>query len=158
MFRLELDVKEIEKQIALYVNEVISKLNSVLEVGVFGDQDSDMVIYAATNEFGTNRAGRHRNVTIPERSYIRSALDENEGIINKFITSELMKVLEGKNDENIFYNRIGLFIQKLIQEKILSNIPPGNAQSTIDRKGSSRTLIDQGRLLQSITYRIAEGV
>jgi hypothetical protein len=47
-------------------------------------------------------------------------------------------------------------IEAAIVEKILSNVPPPNAQSTIDAKGSSKTLIDQGGssgLVGHVTHR-----
>lgn len=48
--------------------------------------------------------------------------------------------------------KIGMFLENKIREKILSNVPPPNAESTIKRKGSSHTLIDDGILLASITH------
>lgn len=47
---------------------------------------------------------------------------------------------------------IGMYLENKIREKILSNVPPENAPSTIKAKGSSHTLIDDGILLASITH------
>ena len=49
---------------------------------------------------------------------------------------------------------IGMFLENKIREKILSDVPPPNAESTIKRKGSSHTLIDDGILLSSITHTV----
>lgn len=60
------------------------------------------------------------------------------------------------------HERALIKIENAIVNKILSNIPPPNAQSTIDAKGSSKTLIDQGAsggLLGHVTRRqtVVEG-
>lgn len=47
---------------------------------------------------------------------------------------------------------IGMYLENKIREKILSNVPPENAPSTIKAKGSSHTLIDDGILLASISH------
>lgn len=47
---------------------------------------------------------------------------------------------------------IGMFLENKIREKILSGVPPPNAESTVKRKGSSHTLINDGTLLASVTH------
>ena len=54
-------------------------------------------------------------------------------------------------NENIAES-IGMFLENKIREKILSDVPPPNAESTIKRKGSSHTLIDDSTLLESVTH------
>jgi hypothetical protein len=51
---------------------------------------------------------------------------------------------------------LGLELRDAIVLKILSNIPPPNAPSTIKAKGSSSTLIDTGHLLASIDVEVVE--
>lgn len=50
--------------------------------------------------------------------------------------------------------RVGLWAQGSIQQRISDGIPPPNAESTIRRKGSSTPLIDTGQLRTSIKYRV----
>ena len=38
--------------------------------------------------------------------------------------------------------------------KVLSNVPPPNAKTTADRKGSDKTLVDSGEMYGAIDYRI----
>ena len=52
--------------------------------------------------------------------------------------------------------KIGMGLENKIREKILSDIPPPNAESTISRKGSSHTLIDNGILLNSISHTVEQ--
>ena len=56
-------------------------------------------------------------------------------------------------NENIAES-IGMFLENKIREKILSDVPPPNAESTIKRKGSSHTLVDDGTLLSSVTHTV----
>ena len=50
---------------------------------------------------------------------------------------------------------IGLKMVSIVQKKIKSNIPPGNHPFTIEQKGGKdKTLVNTGRLGQSITHKI----
>lgn len=44
-------------------------------------------------------------------------------------------------------------IENAIVKKILSNVPPPNAPSTIRQKGSSKTLVDTGEMVGHVTHR-----
>ena len=50
---------------------------------------------------------------------------------------------------------IGMKIENRIREKILSNIPPPNAESTKKAKKSSHTLIDTGEMLSMVSHEVA---
>lgn len=49
---------------------------------------------------------------------------------------------------------IGMDLENKIRNKILSNVPPANAPSTIKKKKSSHTLVDTGQLLNSVSHRV----
>lgn len=44
-------------------------------------------------------------------------------------------------------------IENAVVKKILSNVPPPNAPSTIRQKGSSKTLVDTGEMVGHVTHR-----
>lgn len=44
-------------------------------------------------------------------------------------------------------------IENAVVKKILSNVPPPNATSTIRQKGSSKTLVDTGEMVGHVTHR-----
>ena len=116
------------------------------------DQDgvSDLVIIAASNEFGTE--------TIPERSFVRSTFEENREKLAEISAAEGDAILTGKKDVKTSLALMGEFHAGQIQAKIHSHPPPANAPSTIKRKGSSGTLVDSGNLAQSIRHvEIIEG-
>ena len=64
-----------------------------VNIGLFGEQGSDLVIYAASNEFGTEKN--------PERSFLRSTVDEKKQTFKKFIDRNKMfeRDLKGKIDD-----------------------------------------------------------
>lgn len=113
-------------------------------VGVTGTSDSNMVIIAAANEFGT-QDGR-----IPSRPFLRNALNNPQ--LARFVSASASAYMKGAYSLDETWNRIGAYTTGLVQRSIGSNIQPENAPSTVARKGSSRTLINTGRLRQSFTW------
>ncbi len=131
-------------------------------VGVVGARDSDLVVIAASNEFGTAR--------IPSRPFMRNAM--NDPRLSRFVGERMRALLRGKmlqdrppdfiggtgrsgaDEQLLMLERIGAFMKGLVQRSIGSNTPPPNAPATIQRKKSSRTLINTGRLRQSIAWEI----
>lgn len=98
---------------------------------------------ATFNEFGTDR--------IPERSFIRSTVNENRAEIKTFIQAQKKNILI--NDGGVKQlGLIGLKVQTMIQKKIQAFTDPPNAASTIAQKGSSHPLIDTGQMVQSVRY------
>lgn len=91
---------------------------------------------------------------VPERSFLRSTLDENR---NKYsgVADELKnEIKKGKFDTKSALGILGEKIVRDIKKKIKDKIPPELSQDTIDKKGSSTPLIDTGQLYQSITYSV----
>lgn len=101
--------------------------------------------YAAANEYGTNKG-------IPERSFMRSAFDENSHGISVVMGQQFAKVKRGEKSVRSALEHLGMYHQKHIKEKIGSNIQPANHPETIRRKKSSRTLIDNGDMINSVHY------
>ncbi len=106
---------------------------------------TDICDIAAWNELGTEH--------IPSRPFLRKSVDENEGKINQFLQAEVQSLANGKTAEALL-NEIGNFQKSLVQEKITEGTFAPNAEQTIRRKGSSKPLIDTGRMRQSVNYVI----
>lgn len=96
------------------------------------------------NEFGT--------VTAPERSFIRSTIDENRAELERITAKLLDQVLEGKIDTKKALDKLGFKIETLIKKKILDLNDPPNAPSTVARKGFNNPLVDSRRLWRSIAF------
>lgn len=122
------------------------------DAGTYGDGGPDVVEVALWNEFGTTN--------MPERSFIRSAIDDGMEQINQWREEFLTKMLTDGWTERKALEAMGFRIQTLIQNKIKSNVPPPLAESTVQAKMKDgvapKTLIDTGLLLRSITYKVYE--
>lgn len=118
------------------------------------EDGTDVVEVALWNEFGTKN--------MPQRSFIRSTIDQNIDKINQWREDALVNIIENGWPVKKALDSIGFNIQLLIQNKIKSNVPPPNAPSTTAAKrseGSSnwgRTLMDTELMIQSLTYRTVE--
>lgn len=106
---------------------------------------TDICDIAAWNELGTEN--------IPSRPFLRMSVDENVDKINNFLQSQKNALLSGKDAEQVL-KEIGLFQKDLIQEKITEGSFVPNSEITIERKGSSKPLIDTGRMRRSVNYVI----
>lgn len=85
-------------------------------------------------------------VTIPPRPFMRNAREGLEKKLQKVVQSGL----EREESMSRILMQCGIAMRNAIVESIDSNIQPGNAPSTIKRKGSSHTLIDTGQLRSSV--------
>ncbi len=104
---------------------------------------ADQVIIAASNEFGTN--------TSPERSYLRSTVEENRNRYLDELEQAVIDLISGFSTRGrIRLKRLGLRAVEDVQRKIVDLKVPPNAPSTIAAKGSTNPLIDTGRMRQSI--------
>lgn len=104
--------------------------------------------YAAYNEFGTAR--------IPARPFMRTTLQKQRG---EWVQG-LGRLLASRDPEQALHF-VGRRMEDDIRAKILSNMAPANAPSTVARKnkeeaGRAGTLVDTGALAQSISYEISK--
>lgn len=119
-----------------------------VEVGVLGAEAYEGGITVAQvaewAEFGLGQ---------PQRSWLRAWVDNNRSELDRVVAAETRAIVEGRRTQAQALDRLGLWIQGQIQQRIANGIAPPNAESTIDHKGSSTPLIDTGQLRSSITYR-----
>lgn len=95
---------------------------------------------AAVLEFGS------ADKRIPSRPFLRQTLAENHDKYVKFFSSQFQ---DGMAVEEI-YTQLAVMAKRDVQGNIRNGNWVANAPSTIKRKGSSKPLIDTGRLMQSI--------
>ena len=103
---------------------------------------------AAWNEFGTRR--------IPERPFFRAAIKKMDEELVETVRQHVDLGTNFRVDPRIG-DIIGAQAQGIIQRTIATGSyhpNPPNAPVTIKRKGSTRTLIDTGKMRQSVTYRV----
>lgn len=118
-----------------------------------------IVTYAAANEFGA-KAGKNNNVTIPERSFIRSTTDK-KNYWKKDIEKAYDSIIEGKDTGLSAIAKIGIIARDDIKKTITEGVPPPNALSTIRQKTvggkvGNHPLIDTGLMRNAVTYKFAD--
>ncbi len=119
-----------------------------VKVGVQSDAGGELVNVATWNEYGTKH--------IPARSFVRSAIDKGVSEIARAAGEFGRRVLFNAESQEVALGKLGLVVARKIQEQIRSNVPPPNAPETIERKKSSKTLIDKGQLRQSIRHKVVD--
>lgn len=106
---------------------------------------------AAVHEFGSPAQG------IPERSFLRSTVTENA---DKYAKMEAEKVKEaiasGRMSTYDAYSVIGNEAMNDVKLKIANGPFKALDEKTVERKGSSKPLIDTGALRQAITFEVRE--
>ena len=141
----------------------IANLKGAVDVGIFGEQDSELLIQTAANEFGTDRAGRNHNIVIPERSFIRSTFDEQKDSLTESFDKAKIDVVIGKISKDRFLNRLGLFLGGKIVAKIndSKNWAQDNADSTVAAKTRAgkvgdQPLVDTGIMKKAVTHKLVK--
>lgn len=131
--------------------ETALKGPSKVKVGLpAGKADSDIVSIAIWNHFGTSRG-------IPPRPFIAIAMYKGRGEIRMNLRKIAYNVTVNGKPMTPELQKLGAYGAGKIQDQIASNTPPPNAPSTVKQKGSSRTLIDSGRMRQSVTWALDVG-
>lgn len=118
---------------------------------------------AAFNEFGTSRA--------PARPFISPVFDMYRQKYGDLFERLLKTALIQRNiNFEAIFSEVGRAIKEDIVKYVLegSEVPPPNAPSTVEKKidkgsGTSfmrvmvRTLVDTGRMIEAVTYRVVRG-
>lgn len=145
-----------------------------IEIGIFGEDDSEILMVAHVNEFGcqievTDKMRNYlraiglplknetTHINIPERSFIRSGYDQEKNKIIDKIGPLLEQVIQLQLPVDTFLETLGEYTVGLIQQYLTDIRGPKNHPFTVRQKGSSNPLIDTGRLRQSITYKVVRG-
>lgn len=133
--------------------ELIDKLNrlkgSSVEVGILGG--GEVLIYANVHEFGAPSIG------VPERSFMRSTIDNKENEILDAVEDAIWRYLEGEITLRNALTMIGEYLVGEVKKTIKDMDSPPLKPETITAKGSSGVLVDTGRLINSIDYKVVEG-
>jgi hypothetical protein len=139
----------------------ISAGDRVAEVGVIGERAAAPEGGAGGVTVGDVATWAEFGLGQPQRSWLRAWIDGHQREIAALIKQELARELANARrgsaaDTNaVVLARVGAWIAGQLQANIARGIAPPNAQSTIDRKGSDKPLINQGQFRQAITSRVA---
>ena len=143
-----------------------------IQIGVFGDDDSELLMIARVQEFGVQievtEAMRGylwatgmgigpdtEYINIPERSFMRAGYDANKDDFNRTAEDLIQQVLALEIEPKAAFEAIGLQIQSAIQEYLTDLDEPANHPYTVDKKNRSNPLVNTGSLRdRGITYKI----
>ena len=109
------------------------------------DGGATVAEYGTYNEFGMG---------VPERSFLRAPLAKNLDIYAEAIVEGVVLFVTKGEPLARSLALVGEAAASDCREAIVAGIDPPNAPETIARKGSSKPLVDTGRLRQSITYEV----
>lgn len=128
--------------------EVLQKVRIGVPDGAGSDPNgTPLALVAAVHEFGAPSVG------VPERSFLRRTIRENQEKYVRLARINLVKVTRNMLTMQQALGQLGEVAKADVQAFMASN-DYVLADSTIARKGSSRALIDTGNLRQSITWTI----
>lgn len=121
-----------------------------------GKAPGDIISIAFWNHEGTRggASGGGWGGPIPPRPFISQAMHKGRGELRTFLRAEAKGILTGKITMAQALPRLGIWGQQKIQDQIGSNMAPRNSPVTVRLKGSSRTLVDTGRLRSSVSWAI----
>lgn len=151
-------IKEIDNGYTKYRESIAELHNSVIQVGLFAEVGDEVLTKAIVNEFGTTQAGRNKNITIPERSFIRATYNKQYKKVAKRFTQIFESISKKRYDVKAKLKLIALEQSSATQETITNFKSPANAPSTIKKKGSSHPLIDTGEMRSKITSKVSKKI
>jgi hypothetical protein len=103
--------------------------------------------------FSTTHHVDEYTVTIPARPYFRSMIQKNKGEW----PADLGKIIKAANyDSTVALGRLGKHVAEQLQESIRDFSEPGNAKSTIAKKGFDKPLVDSDHMLNSVDSEVQE--
>lgn len=120
-------------------------------IGSHSDTGFEQVEIAGVHEFGS----AERN--IPERSFIRSTFDNRYRRFFNAAYIAMGQIVEGKLKLPDALERLGFLVQNNIVETLNKLRTPPLDPKTIAAKGSTKPLIDEGRLRASISFEVKKG-
>lgn len=91
---------------------------------------------------------------IPQRDPLRPPLINNAQRYTDLMAQGIKNALANSTDPNVVYEKIGIVASNDVKDYFVSGSFKPLDQKTIDRKGSSKPLVDTGELRSSITYEI----
>lgn len=135
-------------------NKIMREMNRAWRkeaaVGIHtGDKNGDganVAEYAAYNEYGTDEEPK-----IPSRPFMRTAFDENIAEIHKDFARETALLVTGKKTAHQCLLTVGQQQADRIKNTITGrDFLPKLSQQTIDAKGSTKTLVDTGAMVNLV--------
>jgi hypothetical protein len=109
---------------------------------------SNNATIAAVHEMGAPSRG------IPARPFLIPTMQNNAEKYTNLMAQGFRNALQDKEKSAEVYEKIGLVASSDVKDYIVSGQFVPLKESTIDRKGSSKPLLDTGEMRNSISYEV----
>jgi hypothetical protein len=110
-------------------------------------------VKASRSNYDTTHHVDEYTVTIPSRPFFRDMIQKRKSEWPE----QLGKIIKAADyDEEIALGRLGKLVSEELQESIREFSSPGNAKSTIAKKGKDNPLIDSGHMLNSVDFEVKD--
>ena len=159
-----------ENHLPTVMRNIKEYCSKTVEVGVFGDDNSEMPMIFHVQEFGAKikvtpkmrwylgALGLHLKkdttvVNVPERSTLRKAFNNTANVDACFTVAG--NVYDINKDAMQGLDAMGVKMADFVKKNIASNTPPPNHPFTTAQKGGKeKTLINHGVLLNSVRHEV----
>lgn len=145
-------VRDTDRGYKRAITRLLGMGNLGVSVGVHEDAGADedgtpVAEYAMINEFGSEDGH------VPERSFLRSTLDERQGPYAAELERAVSRAVDGVPLKTALLP-LALQVRQDVQNKIASGVDPENAPATVAEKGHGRTLEESGMLHDAIEAKV----
>lgn len=148
------DIDKGYKKILQAVKELgINGINVGITSDKINKEGVSVAQYAYWNEVGVESKDG-KGWRIPPRPFMRGWADSHKEQIKQTMQSVAQAVSSGKIEAETAIDRLGQYCQDGVKSYIRRGDFTPNSPATIERKGSSRPLIDTGTMRNSIRYEI----
>lgn len=104
--------------------------------------------------FSTTHHVDEYTVTIPSRPFFRDMIQKHKGEW----PADLGKIIKASDyDATVSLGRLGKHVEDQLQESIREFSTPGNAKSTVRKKGFDKPLVDSSHMLNSVNSEVDPG-
>jgi len=125
---IDLGYKKLYREVAMLKGQSV-EVGIQADAGYYKDPEAKgktpkIVVIASTQEFGTKRAGKNHDIVIPQRSFIRSTVDNKSNEWESEAERYIGLITEGQGSAKRLLMFMGLRIESDIKARIKSGIPP----------------------------------
>lgn len=148
------------KDVDMGMDAILKNLESLggkgVKIGIQSDAGNHpesgeaLVDIAIWNEYGT--------ATVPSRPAFRDCAEQNDALIEQGMVGAYRLIADGRSDAEHMLRTIGQWYQDIQKNHIRNvNFLPRLRDATVAaKKGSTKTLIDKGHLINSIRYEVVK--
>jgi len=139
--------KKIQRELRI-MNRSFVKVGVLSDAGRFptAEGGANIADVATFNEFGTS--------TIPSRPFMGQSFDKNRRAINRFIVKKQSDIYQARTSTRRALDSLGIFFVGKVKQIFTTGKFQPVKPATVARKGSTRPLIDTGRLRASINHEV----